>query len=504
MVDEYSGTSFEKGKGDDEFLAVEELIKETLAESQLFEKKAPPPPLSPSPATTPAPVAVKPVVAQAPKLTPTPMSKPTAAPTPTPVPKTEQEKYDATFKEYQVGDIVKGTILKVDPSGILVDIKYKADGLISPEELTEQAGEQLKVGQVVDVMIVTLENKEGYVVLSKKQADYEVSWRLAADAFRAKKSLSGKVIQVVRGGLVVDCGGMRGFVPASQVEKKPQETLEKFAGQEIPIKVIEVNRRQGKIVLSHRLAAGEKVKIDNSKLFNELEVGQIRKGKVASLKNFGAFVDLGGVEGLIHLSELSWKRVRHPSELLKVGQELEVFVLGVDKINKKVALGLKELQPDPWAEATKFFKPGQLVKVKILRFAKFGAFAELDHGLEGLIHISELSKAPVQKPEEAVKVGDVVEVKILRVMPDEQRIGLSIKEAQKIREREEAKAATPKPEETPKVTIGDMIAQKEKERAEREAEEIEEIEEEVEEEIEAPLPMAETVTEPIIGEAEPN
>lgn len=493
MVDEYSGTSFEKGKGDDEFFAVEELIKATLAESQLLEKKAPPAP-------TPEPV---PEFNATRISTPAPVPVPTPKPIPSPSPKTEQEKYDATFKEYQVGDIVKGTVLKIDPSGILVDIKYKADGLIPPEEVSDQSSSsldtQLKIGQVINVMISNLENKEGYVVLSKREADYEVHWVVANDALRAKKVLSGKVIQVVRGGLVVDCDGLRGFVPASQVEKKPQETLEIFAGKTISVKVIEVNRRQSKIVFSHRMAAGEKEKVDNSKLFNELEVGQIRKGKVASLKNFGAFVDLGGLEGLIHLSELSWKRVKHPSEMLKVGQELDVFVLGVDRVNKKVALGLKELQPDPWAEATRYYKPGQLIKVKILRFAKFGAFAELDHGLEGLIHISELSKTPVQNPEDAVKIGDVVEVKILRILPDEQRIGLSIKEAQKIHEREEAKANAPKAEEAPKITIGDIIAQKEKERAEREAEEEGELEEDVEEEVEAIPPVTETV----VGEEEP-
>ena len=188
------------------------------------------------------------------------------------------------------------------------------------------------------------------------------------------------------------------------------------------------------------------------------------------MKNFGAFVDLGGIEGLIHLSELSWKRVKHPSEVLKVGQELDVFVLGVDKVSKKVALGLKELQPDPWVTADDVYKAGQLVKVKIMRFAKFGAFVELDNGLEGLIHNTELAKEPVRNPADAVKIGDVVEAKILRVLSEEQKIGLSIKAAQREKEREEIKKSAPD-EDVQKVTIADMIAQKEKEKAEREAEE---------------------------------
>jgi ribosomal protein S1 len=362
-----------------------------------------------------------------------------------------------------------------------VDIKYKSDGLILPEELSDRSfshpSEIVKVGEMVEVYIDNLESKEGYVILSKKHADYENKWRLAYDAFKNKKLLAGKVIQVLKGGLVVECEGIRGFIPASQVSKRPEESLESLKDKTLPVKVIEVDRRQGKIVLSHKMAAGEAEKMQAHKIFDELEVGQVRPGKVSSLKSFGAFVDIGGIEGLIHLSELSWKRVKHPSELLKMGQELDVFVLGVDKISKKVALGLKELQPDPWVNADEYFKAGQLVKAKIMRFAKFGAFAELEHDLEGLIHISEISRDPVQKPEDAVKIGDEVEVRVLRVIPEEQKIGLSIREAILQKEKESIKQAAPAEEK--KVTIADMIAQKEKVKADREAEiEIEESEQE--------------------------
>jgi len=472
MTDQYSGTSLDKSKGDDEFEAVENLIKETLKESQILSKKEEKPA---------APVA-------------TPNHQTTQQPS-HPIAKSQEQKkeefsgtkitpaaqtasnYDATFKEYQVGDIVKGTVLKIDQSGVLVDVKYKADGIILPEEIAP--GDHLKVGDIIDVMIENLESKEGNIVLSKQQADQEVVWKKAYDSYKHKSVLNGKVIQVLKGGLVVDCAGLRGFVPASQVKREGSETIESFKDKTLPLKVIEVNRRQGKIVLSHKLAAGEKNKEDSSKIFDELEVGQVRKGTVSSLKTFGAFVNLGGVEGLIHLSELSWKRVKHPSELLKVGQELEVFVLGVDKINKKVALGLKELQADPWAEAADYFKAGQVVKAKILRFAKFGAFAELDHNLEGLIHISEMSKERILQPDEAAKIGDVVEVKILRILPDEQRIGLSMKQVIIDKEKAEAKAvmASNPVDETPKITIGDMLAQKEQERLEKEEEQEEEIEE---------------------------
>jgi len=464
MAEGYQGTFIEKGKGETEFLEVEELIKETLEESKRLEK----------PSVSPQKEEIKKEEFKATTLS-TPTPSPAAEPTKKEV---SSSGYEETFKEYQAGDIVKGTVIKIDPSGVLVDIKYKADGLIPPEELSEKPfsspNEVVKVGEVIDVYIENLENKEGYVLLSKKRADYEKKWQLAYDAFRNKKLLEGKVLQALRGGLVVDCDGIRGFIPASQVAKRPEISLESFVGQTLPVKVIEVNRRQGKIVLSHKLGAGEKEKFAAEKLLDELEVGQIRKGKVVSLKSFGAFVDLGGIEGLIHLTELSWKRVKHPSEVLRLGDEIDVFVLGVDKINKKVALGLKELQPDPWVTAAEIYKPGQIVKAKILRFAKFGAFAELEHGLEGLIHISEISKDPVSKPEDAVKIGDVVEVKILRVIPEEQKIGLSIKEALIEKEREALKEAA---QEEKKVTIADILAEKEKARAEKEAEQMEESEE---------------------------
>lgn len=470
MAEELSGTAFDQGKGEAGFSEVEELIRQTLEESKKLEKTTAPK----------APEEVKKEEFKA-----TVLSAPPKAPPP-PVKEKGKEAapsaYEATFKEYQAGDIVKGKVLKVDPSGVLVDIKYKADGLILPEELAEKIPgsleEVVKVGDVIDVYIENLENKEGYVLLSKKRADQERKWRVASEAYRNKTLLEGKVIQALRGGLVIDCDGIRGFIPASQVSKKAEESLDSFVGKNLPVKVIEVNPRQGKIVLSHKLAAGEKEKFDTQKLINELEVGQVRRGKVVSLKSFGAFVDLGGIEGLIHLSELSWKRVKHPSEVLKTGDEIDVFVLGVDRVNKKVSLGLKELQPDPWVNAADLYKPGQVVKAKILRFAKFGAFVELEHGLEGLIHISELSREPVQKPEDAVKIGDTVDVKILRVIPDEQKIGLSIKEVLKDREKQAPKEVSPPPAEEKKVTIADMIAEKERAKAEKESEEQEEAEEE--------------------------
>ena len=372
--------------------------------------------------------------------------------------------YEATFKSYKVGDVVKGTVVKVESTGVLVDINYKSDGFIAPSELSDRTfgnvSDVIKVGDKIDVMIEKLEDKEGYVILSKKHADHEVKWKIAFDAYKNRKAIEAKVTGAVKGGLVVDYNGIRGFIPASQVAKETEESFESFVGKTLPIKIIEINRRQGKIVMSHKMAAGEKIRPDTAKLLEELEVGQTRHGKVTSIKNFGAFVDIGGIEGLIHLTELAWKRVKHPSDLLKVGQELDVFVLGVDRDNRKVALGLKQLEPDPWVKAAELYKPGMIVKAKIARFVKFGAFAELDGNLEGLIHISELSDKPISRPEDAVAVGDEVDVKVLKVIPDEQKIGLSIREVKREAEKKELGEFNAQAEPKQSVTIGDAIKEK--------------------------------------------
>lgn len=400
----------------------------------------------------------------------TPISKPPARPAPkekpivTETPKPQPiSPYDITFKEYEVGQLVSGVIEKIDAGGAFLNIGYKSDGFLSPEEMDKN----MKIGDKIKVVIEKLESKEGYVVLSHKKAAAEAKWQEAGAAYKDKTLLEAKVTSAVKGGLVVDYHGIRGFIPASQVKKDPDLDLNTFVNKTLPVKIIEVNRRQGKIILSHKLGVTAKQREEALKIIDDIEVGQVRRGKVVSLKSFGAFVDIGGVEGLIHLSELSWKRVKHPSDILKLGEEMDVFVLGVDKVNKKVALGLKELQSDPWVDAPKKYKNGQIIKVKIARLVKFGAFAEIDESLEGLIHISELSTKMVQKPEDAVKPGDEVEVKILRILPEEQKIGLSIKEAVLEKERREVEE---KRKEEAKITIGEVIAEKERQREDFEEE----------------------------------
>ncbi|KAF0133437.1 MAG: small subunit ribosomal protein S1 [Candidatus Saganbacteria bacterium] len=380
--------------------------------------------------------------------------------------KADDMAYEETFKKFSVGALVKGKVVRIDASGALIDIAYKSDGFLSNEELSQS----VKIGDEIDVVIEKLESKEGYVVLSKKKADFEKNWIKAYDANKKRTLLSVKVTSAVSGGLVVDWEGIRSFIPASQVEKKPEQLLKDFVGQTIPAKIIEANRRQSKIVMSHKFGIRDHERSQASKFFEEIEVGQVHHGRVTSIKNFGAFVNINGIEGLIPLTELSWKRVKHPSELLKTGQELDVFVLGIDKINRKISFGLKELQPDPWADALTKYKPGQIIKVKIARLVKFGAFAELDDTLEGLIHISELSANRINSPEEVVKPGDEVEVKILRIVPDEQKIGLSIKDAVYEKEKKASPKAAEEKSEEKKVTIGDLMAEKERQKAERETE----------------------------------
>ena len=480
MSEAFEGTSLGQGKGGIDDNDVEALIQETLAETKaqstkekvVIEKKEEKSfkgtPLAPQkPKVTPQPA--KPATQAAPQSTEFPTKQPTPPAATKAVAKPEEPKdaYEATFKEYKIGDVVQGTIVKIDNSAILVDIAYKAEAIIDPQELSskEQKG-GLKIGDKINVLIEKLENREGYVVVSKKNADYEMGWKQAFQAYKKRSLLEAKVTSAVKGGLVVDYNGIRGFIPASQVKKEEKDQkLEDFVDKTISIKVIRIDRRAGKIVFSHKLAAGEKKQFEKEKIIHEIEVGQTRKGTVSSLKNFGAFVDLGGIEGLIHITEMSWKRIKHPSVMLKVGQEIEVFVLGVDKVNKKVALGLKELQADPWEDAPSHFKAGQVVKGTVARLTNFGAFIELEHDLEGLCHISELSTQKVAHPQDVVKPGDVVDLKILRVLPDEQKIGLSIRRVTQDREKAKLKEMEAKKAEETKITIGDMIKSKEAEKS---------------------------------------
>ena len=365
--------------------------------------------------------------------------------------------------EHQVGEIVKCKIVRVEENGLLVDFGFKTEGLIDPANIFMKSGDTLEklfqVGGEIEATVISLEPRDGYVLLSKKQADIERAWAAAYDAFKNKKILEAQVISSVKGGLVVDFHRLRGFIPASQIFKEASSTgLEKLVGETLPIKVIEINRQQNKIIFSHRLAAEEVKKFSEEKIFSEVEVGQVRRGRVSSIKSFGVFVDLGGVEGLVHISELTLGRIKHPSEVVKIGDEVEVFILGINQDKKKISLGLRQLQPDTWVKARDLYRVGQIVRGKVVRLVKFGAFVELEKGLEGLLHLSEMKDPSPSRPEEAVKIGEEVQVKILRIVPEEQKIGLSLKAAQEEAAKEKAKESAVVEER--KVTIGDLMKEK--------------------------------------------
>lgn len=347
--------------------------------------------------------------------------------------KTDNQLNDIyNLKEYSIGDYIKGTVINIEKSGIFVDLNYKCEGFISNEELTDsEIGEtkkSIKEGDVLNLMILKLETKEGYTLLSKKRADWELSWQEMLQFQKSKEVIDVEVINAVRGGLVVSYKGLHGFMPASLVKKAKDEPLNIFIGKTIKAKIMDIDKKRKKVILSNKLP-DQHTEQQNLAIFDELEAGQTVKGKVTSIKDFGAFVNINGAEGLIHISELSWDRINKVEDILKVGDEIDVFILGVDKEEHKISLGLKQLTPDPWDNVYELYPIGTVVKGTISRLASFGAFTKLEKGLEGLIHISEISKEHVKSVEDAVKIGQEVEVKIIRIIPEEQKIGLSIKQA---------------------------------------------------------------------------
>jgi small subunit ribosomal protein S1 len=347
----------------------------------------------------------------------------------------------------KAGDILDGTIVSITPTEITVDVGAKSEGIITGRELERLSPEvlsDLKVGDPVVTYVVRPEDKDGHIVLSLARAQQERDWREAERLFQTQQIFEATVTNYNRGGLVVRMGKLRGFVPASQLVNPPPSSGEesasagqdasaseqrwaKMVGQKLQLKVIEIDRRRNRLILSERLAMREWRKEQKERLLNELQRGDVRKGVVTSLQPFGAFVDLGGADGLIHLSELSWRRVSHPREVLQVGQEVEVYVLNVDRDKRRIGLSLRRLQPEPWSVVTERYKVGQVVEGTITKLANFGAFARIDDGIEGLIHISELAKHRVNHPKEVVKEGDTLPMRIIRIDPARRRMGLSLK-----------------------------------------------------------------------------
>jgi small subunit ribosomal protein S1 len=339
---------------------------------------------------------------------------------------------DATIKHFNDGDIVEGVIVKVDRDEVLLDIGYKTEGVIPSRELSIKhdvdPSEVVSVGDEVEALVLQKEDKEGRLILSKKRAQYERAWGTIEKVKEEDGVVTGTVIEVVKGGLILDIG-LRGFLPASLVEMRRVRDLQPYVGKEIEAKIIELDKNRNNVVLSRRAWLEQTQSEVRTTFLKELQKGQVRSGVVSSIVNFGAFVDLGGVDGLVHVSELSWKHIDHPSEVVEVGQEVTVEVLDVDMDRERVSLSLKATQEDPWQHFARTHAIGQVVPGKVTKLVPFGAFVRVDDGIEGLVHISELAERHVELPEQVVNVGDDIFVKVIDIDLERRRISLSLKQA---------------------------------------------------------------------------
>jgi len=349
-------------------------------------------------------------------------------------------KNDAfTVELPQAGEIREGTIASISQGQILVSIGAKSEGVISGRELEvieDEERESFEVGQEIPVFVVSAEDANGNVVLSYKRAQEQMAWSSVEEQMENDTVIESKVIGYNKGGLIVGVHGLRGFVPASQISAlrrtqaigdTPEQRWAKMIGDPISVRIIEVDKSRRRLICSERAATSESRQSIKERVIEELEEGKVYTGRVTSLADFGAFVNINGADGLVHLSELSWERVQHPSEILEVGQEVKVKVINVDKEKKRIGLSLRALSDDPWRSRIEKFSVGQLVEGVITRLTKFGAFARLEGDVEGLIHISEISETRIEHPKEALKEGEVVALRIIRIDPEQHRIGLSLR-----------------------------------------------------------------------------
>jgi small subunit ribosomal protein S1 len=343
------------------------------------------------------------------------------------------------YKSLKYGDVMDGVIMHLDREEILVDIGSKSEGIVPSREYSSLSSEErqaLAVGDTILVFVVQPENPEGHAVVSIDRARQEKSWRRLQELHEANEVIEAEVTNYNKGGLLVNLDGVRGFVPASQVteirggdEASKQADMARLIGSSLPLKVIEINRHRNRLILSERQAVQERRDVMKERLIDELSEGEVRKGRVSSICDFGAFVDIGGADGLVHLSELSWSRVRHPSEVLRVGQEVDVYVLGINAQEKKIALSIKRTQAEPWSRVAAAYEVGQLVRGTVTQLANFGAFARIEDGIEGLIHVSELVDDRVSHPKQVVSEGDDLLLRIIRIDPQRRRMGLSLRRA---------------------------------------------------------------------------
>ena len=338
--------------------------------------------------------------------------------------------YDSTFPEINEGQVVHGTVVRVDKDEVLVDIGYKSEGVIPVSELSIRRSvnpaDEVSIGDEIDALVLTKEDAEGRLILSKKRARFELAWKNIEQAAESGEPVNGRVIEVVKGGLILDLG-VRGFLPASLVDIRRVQDLDEFLGQELRAKVIELNRSRNNVVLSRRAVLEEERKEQRQQILDKLQPGDVVEGQISNIVDFGAFVDLDGMDGLIHISELSWSHVNHPSEVLEIGQDVQVKVLDIDRERQRISLGLKQTQSDPWQQVIESYHENDVVEGRVTKVVTFGAFVEILPGVEGLVHISELAQHHVENPREVVSQGQPVNVKIIEVDGERRRLSLSLK-----------------------------------------------------------------------------
>lgn len=386
--------------------------------------------------------------------------------------------YDQTIKNFSDGDVITGVIVKIDKDEVLVDVGYKSEGVIPLNELTVSKNikpeEVVCLGEKIDAVVLQKEDKDGRLILSKKRADQEKIWQQLEKSNNDKSLVCGKVVEIVRGGLIVDIG-VRGFLPASLIDVKRVKDLSHYVGQEMQCKVIEIDRQRNNIVLSRKAVLDEARRSQREKALSKIKKGSIITGRISSIVDFGAFVNLGGLDGLIHISEISWDHVDHPSQVLTVNQEVKVKVLDVDHQRGRISLGLKQCQENPWKKKVAHIEKGQTLEGKVNKVSNYGAFIDLGQGLEGFIHVSELSDNPQVDPKELLKAEQIVTVKVLDKDFERRRLNLSLKACQPETDTK-VKVENNVTEETETTPTKNLKATKKKSAAKTEAKE--EVEEE--------------------------
>ena len=379
---------------------------------------------------------------------------------------------DATMESFDIvslhpGQVVDGTVLTVTPDELIVNVGYKSDGIVTKDEIAFQDGktveESFHEGDKIKVEVLKVNDGEGNVVLSQKKIIKHKIWKEIEDAYQNKKEVTGVGKEVIKGGVLADIRGISAFVPASQLSVRYVADLSTFVGQDLRLRILETDKRRSRVVASQRVILEEEAAEQRNKVWDNIQEGQKITGEVKRLTNFGAFVDIGGVDGLIHISDLAWGHIRSPKEVVSEGQKVEVLVLSADRENNRISLGYKQTKPHPWDNIEEKYPVGQIFEGKIVRLASFGAFVELEPGVDGLVHISQISDKHVNKVEDVLKTGETVSVKVLNVKPRERRISLSIREAaEKKQEEAPRQKESPYVKEEMTVRMGDFFPKSKK------------------------------------------